>query len=212
MGDLDLTTLRSKYQITARFYDILDLPWELSFYRHMRPHLTKDLSGKVLEAGVGTGRNFFYYPDSVLVKGIDLSPEILIRANRRAKKAKGKIETLQADASQMPKILSGEYDWYFSTFMYCVLPDSRQSAAISEMVRVLKPSGRFRLIEMVYSKNPRLLWRQRLLSGFVEKIYGARFDRHTLKHVQDNPDLEITKTEFLKDDTYLLIEGYKKNI
>ena len=46
----ELLRLRAKYNITARFYEILDFPWELP-YRHGRPRLLEDVRGNVLEAG-----------------------------------------------------------------------------------------------------------------------------------------------------------------
>ncbi|MFQ5677566.1 MAG: hypothetical protein ACE5G1_16875, partial [bacterium] len=56
-------SLQAKYNITARFYDILDYPWERQ-YKRWRPGLVKDVRGRVLEAGVGTGRNLkYYHPD-----------------------------------------------------------------------------------------------------------------------------------------------------
>ena len=93
--------------------------------------------------------------------------------------------------------------------MFCVLPDPLQPLALAEMVRVLKPGGSFKILEMRYSKDPRLLRRQRLFAPFVEKVYGARFDRHTLEHMQADERIEIS-ARFLKADTYLLIEGAKK--
>jgi len=61
-------SLRAKYNITAMFYDILDYPWK-RIYRGWRPWLLGDLRGKVLEAGVGTGRNFQHYHKSVELTG-----------------------------------------------------------------------------------------------------------------------------------------------
>ena len=79
-------SLRAKYNITAIFYDILDYPWE-RVYREWRPRLLGDLRGKVLEAGVGTGRNFKHYHDSVELTGVDLSDVMLRKATKKAKKA-----------------------------------------------------------------------------------------------------------------------------
>jgi hypothetical protein len=58
--DEERRALQLKYDITAWFYDILDYPWERQ-YRNWRPQLVGDVRGKVLEAGVGTGRNLKYY-------------------------------------------------------------------------------------------------------------------------------------------------------
>ena len=36
---------------------------------------------------------------------------------------------------------------------------------------------------------------------------GEGFDRNTLEHVRNNPDLTVTGTRFVKHDTYLIIQG-----
>lgn len=49
-----------RYNVTAVFYDILDLHWERQ-YRKWRPELIGDIRGAVLKAGAGTGRNLRYW-------------------------------------------------------------------------------------------------------------------------------------------------------
>lgn len=197
-----------KYQFTSWFYDVLDYPWERQ-YRRWRPSLLEELRGSVLEAGVGTGRNLRHYHPDVCLTGIDLSPGMLSFARKRAEKAACDTTLLCRDATQLAHIPSDHYDWYISTFMYCVMPDHLQPLAIREMTRVLKPGGRFKILEIIYSKTHNLLRRQKLLAPFVEKVYGARFDRHTLEHLKENRLVRIAQTRFLKADTYLLIEGFK---
>lgn len=200
--------LLSKYSITAHFYDFLDYPWE-RVYRKWRPSLVGDLSGKVLEAGVGTGRNLEFYSSNADVLGIDLSPAMLRKAEKRRSKAKCSVSLLNEDATVMASIEANQFDWVVSTFMCCVMPDEIQTDAIEQFVRVLKPGGKFRLLEMVYSKDKAIRKKQERFSSFVEKVYGARFDRNTLRHLEKFSDLKVTKTSFLKDDTYLLIEGVR---
>jgi len=201
--------LRAKYNVTALFYDILDYPWE-RVYREWRPLLLGDLRGKVLEAGVGTGRNFRHYHESVELTGVDLSDVMLKKATRKAGKADCKIELIHDDASVMQHVASNQYDWIISTFLCCVMPDEFQPMALEQFSRVLKPGGRFRLLEMIYSKNRAIRRRQEFFSAFVEKVYGARFDRKTVQFIERSPDLEITAKRFLKDDVYLLVEGIRK--
>jgi len=202
-------SLRSKYNVTAMFYDILDYPWE-RIYREWRPVLLGDLRGKVLEAGVGTGRNFQHYHESIELTGVDLSEVMLRKAAKKANKANCKIELLHDDASVMRHVDSNQYDWVISTFLCCVMPDEFQPMALQQFSRVLKPGGKFRLLEMVYSKNSKIKRRQDLFASFVEKVYGARFDRKTLQYIEESTELEITSKRFLKDDVYLLIEGVRK--
>lgn len=209
MEEASTRLLARKYRVISWFYDILDYPWEQQ-YRHWRPLFLNDVDGTVLEAGVGTGRNLQYYPVKVHVTGIDLSPEMLMIAKGRARKAACSVTLLQQDALYLRDLPSDNFDWYIATFLYCVLPDALQPPALEGMVRVLKPGGRFKLLEIVYSKDAILRRRQEFLAPLVEKLYGARFDRHTLEYLRRNDHIEILSTQFLKSDTYLLIEGRKK--
>ena len=74
------------YNHIAWFYDILDLPFEYGRYKPLRRVLFDGLNGTLLDAGVGTGRDFPFYPDGSKVTGIDLSPAMLDRARRRREK------------------------------------------------------------------------------------------------------------------------------
>ncbi|MCW8931280.1 MAG: class I SAM-dependent methyltransferase [Gammaproteobacteria bacterium] len=204
-------SLRAKYNITALFYDLLDYPWE-RIYKKWRPLLLGDLRGKVLETGVGTGRNFKHYHSSVELTGIDLSDVMLKKASKKASLANCKIELLHEDASMMKHVKSNQYDWVISTFLCCVMPDEFQPMTLAQFSRVLKPGGKFKLLEMVYSKNKKIRKRQEFFTPFVEKVYGARFDRKTVQYLEESDELIITNKRFLKDDVYLLIEGIKKEV
>ena len=199
--------LQIKYDITAWFYDILDYPWERQ-YRHWRPQLIGDIHGEVLEAGVGTGRNLKYYNSDVNLTAIDLCDAMVVRAKKRGRSAVCTLDCLQEDATKMTSICSSSFDWIISGFLCCVLPYNLQILAIKQFERVLKPGGKFRLLEMVYSKIPKYRRRQDFFSRFVEKVYGARFDRNTLENLKKSSRLRITKTFFLKRDIYQVIEGY----
>jgi len=49
-----------RYERIAPLYDLLDLPFEFSRYRKIRHLLFQGLTGRVLDAGVGTGRNIAF--------------------------------------------------------------------------------------------------------------------------------------------------------
>ena len=202
--------LHKKYQITAWFYDFMDYYWERQ-YRVFRPQILSNVSGNVLEAGVGTGRNFCHYHPETNLTGIDLCSNMLKIANKRAREASCDISLLQNDATQLEDIPSNHYDWYVSFFMFCVMPDELQDSAINQIARVLRPDGKFLILEMIYSKDEKLLKRQKRFKRFVEKVYGARFDRQTLRRFEENEQLKVEKTFFVKADVYLMIEGIKGN-
>ena len=198
----------AKYNITGLFYDILDFPWERE-YRRWRPLMVGDLRGDILEAGVGTGHNLKHYHPTVQLTAMDVCPVMLRRAKKRAKKADCNINLIQEDACMMESIPSDSYDWILATFLCCVVPEDLQLLVLEQFTRVLKPGGQFRLLEMVYSKTPHIKKRQDLFTPFVEKVYGARFDRKTLDHVTNSERLRVLKTNYLKHDVYLLIDGIK---
>jgi ubiquinone/menaquinone biosynthesis C-methylase UbiE len=79
----DMLSNLERYQRIAPFYDLIDLPFEYGRYRRIRPLLFQGLSGRPLDAGVGTGRNFYFYPPGTEIVGIDVSPAMLARAERR---------------------------------------------------------------------------------------------------------------------------------
>jgi len=201
---------QDKYQITAWFYDILDFPWELK-YKKWRPSLVGDLRGKVLEAGVGTGHNLKHYHNDVNLTALDFSKAMLRRSMKRARNARCRVTFLQEDACSMKSIADSHFDWVVALFLCCVVPEELQHKVIGQIARVLKPGGRFRLLEMIHSKTPELKKRQDFFAPFVEKVYGARFDRKTLDHVKEAENLKITSTRFLLHDTYLLIEGRRED-
>ncbi len=87
-----MSSTLARYQRIAPLYDLLDLPFEHRRYRRIRPDLFQGLSGRVLDAGVGTGRNIPFYPPGAEVIGIDLSPAMLARAEQRRQALGGKIK------------------------------------------------------------------------------------------------------------------------
>src|SRR5262249_33683727 len=115
----------ARYQRIAPFYDILDLAFEYGRYRKIRPQLFAGLSGLILDAGVGTGRNFPFYPPGARIMGIDLSPAMLARAARRRPSSATEIELREMDVTRIDLP-----DWHFdaavATFLFCVLPDESQ--------------------------------------------------------------------------------------
>ena len=128
-----------RYQKIAPFYDLLDLPFERRRYRALRPLLFRGLSGRLLDAGVGTGRNFPFYPAGISVAvGIDLSPRMLARAERRRDLSPVPIELKQMDVTKL-HFASDTFDAAVATFLFCVLPDQLQVPALQELGRVVKP-------------------------------------------------------------------------
>jgi ubiquinone/menaquinone biosynthesis C-methylase UbiE len=192
MGTLDT------YQRIAPLYDLLDLPFEHGRYRAIRPLLFSGLSGRILDAGVGTGRNMPFYPPGATVVGIDLSPAMLARAERRRSKLGAKVELRGGDVTRLD-FPDGSFDAAVATFLFCVLPEAQQTAALAELGRVVKPGGEIRLLEYVRPTGALRQIVARLWEPWMRFAYGAGFDRRTEEHVP-KAGLEVVEARFVVDD------------
>jgi ubiquinone/menaquinone biosynthesis C-methylase UbiE len=192
-----------RYQRIAPFYDLLDLPFEHGRYRRIRPLLFAGLSGRILDAGVGTGRNFPFYPPGARVVGIDLSPAMLARAERRLTRTTATVELRQMDVTRLD-FPDGAFDAAVATFLFCVLPDELQEPALREMGRVVKEGGLIRLLEYTRPHGAVRRAVTRLWEPWVSWAYGASFDRRTEGHL-DAAGLQLVERQFVVDDLIKLL-------
>jgi ubiquinone/menaquinone biosynthesis C-methylase UbiE len=191
------------YQRIAPFYDLLDLPFEYGRYRHIRPHLFRGLSGRILDAGVGTGRNIAYYPADAEVVGIDLSYHMIARADRRADALGRKIELHQMDVTRLA-FPDSSYDAAVASFLFCVLPHELQAPALREIERVLEPGGTLRILEYVRPTGAYRAFVARLWEPWMAWAYGAGFDRRTEDHLAET-GFEVVESRFVVPDLIKLI-------
>ena len=184
--------------------DLLDLASEYGRYRRIRPQLWAGLSGHLLDAGVGTGRNIAYYPRGTEVTGIDLSPGMLARAEKRRAHDGRDVELLEMDVRETP-FADGHFDGIVSTFLFCVLDDAHQLPALKELARICRPGGEIRLLEYAYSAHPvRRFFMKVLWARLAYKLYGAKFDRNTEQYV-DAAGLKLIEQRFVFKDIIKLL-------
>ena len=200
---------RATYQRIARWYDLLDAPFERKRYQAIRPLLFAGLSGRVLDAGVGTGRNIPFYPQDGDMLGIDLSPAMLTRASRRRDEVGRDVALLEMDVMHT-SFEDNSFDAVVSTFLFCVLAPEHQLPALKELARICKPDGEIRLLEYSYSKNPMKRFIMRLWAPWVRFAYGAAFDRNTYLYLEE-AGFEETENYFLVDDIIRFIVARPKN-
>jgi len=198
-----VTSTFDRYQRIAPVYDLLDFPFEYGRYRKIRPLLFAGLSGLILDAGVRTGRNFPFYPRESKIVGIDLSPAMLARATRRRQSAVAEVELRQMDVTHLdfPDEL---FDAAVATFLFCVLPDELQVAALKEIGRVVKPGGSIRLLEYTRPRGWLRRATTRIWEPRISWAYGASFDRRTEEHIPE-AGLHLHETRFVVDDLIKMI-------
>jgi ubiquinone/menaquinone biosynthesis C-methylase UbiE len=194
---------KKTYERIARFYDFLDSPFENARYKPLRRILFDGLSGTLLDAGIGTGRNIPYYPQGCKVTGIDLSPAMLERARRRRDKLGATVDLREMNVMEMD-FADDSFDVVVSSFLFCVLDAEQQQPALEEIRRVCRPGGTIRIIEYAIPEKPFPRFIMKLWSPWVRFAYGAEFDRNTEQYL-DAAGLELVERKFLHRDIIKLL-------
>jgi ubiquinone/menaquinone biosynthesis C-methylase UbiE len=136
--------------------------------------------GRVLEVGVGTGRNLAHHPPQSEVTAIDISPKLLAKAARKARKKGRPVELGLMDAQRLA-FGDGSFDSAAATFVFCSVPDPL--VGLAEVRRVLKPGGRLLLLEHVRLRNRILGWLMDRLNPMFVRLSGANINRDTVGNV-----------------------------
>lgn len=135
----------------ARRYDSgIHVPERLLF-PDGRAWVAARVRGRILEIGIGTGLNLPLYPRDLEVVGIDISPHMVAQAKQRAAEVGIPADLREGDAQALP-FPDASFDTVVSTLSLCTVPDERR--AVAEAKRVLRPGGRFVILEHVRSPQP----------------------------------------------------------
>lgn len=134
----------------SNFYDdhilphATDLICGLPTFERGRANLMSEASGRVLEIGMGTGRNLPYYRPDKLTCLCGVDPGLHSKAERRAKAAGLDIKPMPLSAERIPAD-DHSFDCVVSTYTLCTIPDA--GMALNEVHRVLAPGGRLLFLE-----------------------------------------------------------------
>lgn len=135
---------KSRHDQIAATYDADFESYEWSKRIHkFRGVLLSYAEGKVLEIGVGTGRNWPYYPKECHIVGIDWSSEMLKESDKKASGLKHLI-LMQMDGRKV-KFPDDTFDTVVATFALSSCPDP--DLMLAEMVRVCRPRGKILLLD-----------------------------------------------------------------
>ena len=196
--DAQATALtRARYQRLSAIYDFMEgmaefryRPWREKLWAQVKglatsAGLVRRLSTaeglRVLEVGVGTGKNMPYWPKDVPMTAIDLTPGMLAAAERRAQRL-GLAADLRLGDVQALDFPDGGFDAALATFVFCSVPDP--VLGLRELKRVVKPGGQLLLLEHVRSAHPRLGALMDFVNPLVVRLMGANINRRTVENVR----------------------------
>ena len=173
---------RKRYNRIAFIYDLIEAPLEFLRLSAWREKLRSCITGSLaLEIGVGTGKNFSYYPSGVKISAIDFSHRMLSRASKKALKNNMKVNILGMDTQKLA-FPDNFFDTVFATFVFCSVTDPVMG--LKELRRVCKPDGRLVLLEHMRPGNPVLGLTFDLLNPLVVRFMGANINRTTIDNIR----------------------------
>jgi ubiquinone/menaquinone biosynthesis C-methylase UbiE len=166
----------------APSYDRMISLSERLFFAGGREWVCSRAEGRVLEIAAGTGRNLPYYRNGIELVGIELSPAMLAIAKQRATEQAREVDLRLGDAQRLD-FPDASFNSVVCTLALCTIPDDR--AAVAEAHRVLRPGGRFLLLEHVRSPDPVVRFVERLLEPLAIRFGGDHLTREPLDHLRD---------------------------
>lgn len=108
------------------------------------------LAGDVLEIGPGGGTNLAFYSAAVRWTGVEPNPYMHAYLKQKAEKL-GRELSLRHGSAERLEVEDSTYDAVVSTLVLCSVTDP--AMALSEILRVLKPGGRFVFVEHVAARH-----------------------------------------------------------
>lgn len=156
--------MEKAYARWAPIYDALCGPVFLNG-RRAAASAAREVGGRILEIGVGTGLSFDDYNRSMDITGIDMSEPMIARARQRLKSGRYPFvsELAVMDAHDL-RFADASFDCVVAQFVITLVEDPER--VLSECARVVRPGGQIILVNHLYS--------ERGLAAAVERALARR--------------------------------------
>lgn len=199
--------VRKRYNRFAPIYDAVEGFMEDSGASGWRELLWSKINGReLLELGVGTGRNFPFYPADVRITAVDFAEKMLDRAMKKAKKQGLSVKLELMDVQDMD-FKDNTFDCAVASFVFCSVPDPVRG--LKEIARVCKPEGKVVLLEHVLSNRRAIARFMNLLNPVAVALGGENINRRTEENVVKS-GLAIERVTDLAAGIVKIIEARKR--
>jgi phosphatidylethanolamine/phosphatidyl-N-methylethanolamine N-methyltransferase len=165
---MDVDSVRHAYRRWAPVYDFtFGLIAEAG-----RKHAVRIINrrkGRVLEVGVGTGLSLPFYGSHLAITGIDLSPEMLSKAQDKVGRKKlGNVVALHEMDAGALAFADESFDTVVAMHVMTVVPEPER--VMRELERVCAPGGEVILINHFSTEQGPRAWLERRLAPFADFI------------------------------------------
>lgn len=199
----DSATVQKRYNRIAPYFEVIEAVIEGLMLKSWRKKTWAFVEGQhILEVGVGTGKNFEYYPNDARITAIDFSQGMLKQAEQ--KKARKSTEVyLDLMDVQSLYYADNSFDTVIATFVFCSVPLPLRG--LKELYRVTRKGGKVILLEHTISSKPLLAAIMNIINPLIFRLVGANINRNTLKNIQSCPFSSIHIDERSGDIIKLII-------
>jgi phosphatidylethanolamine/phosphatidyl-N-methylethanolamine N-methyltransferase len=179
--------LRSGEQSSKRNFTVMDEATIKTAYRRWAPvydntfgrvaaegrkHAVEIINrgrGRVLEVGVGTGLSLPAYRRELEIVGIDLSPEMLVKARERvAQLGLANVRGLhEMDAGDL-KFPDASFDTVVAMYVMTVVPDPGK--VMRELSRVCRAGGEVMIVNHFSAEEGMRGWVERRMAPFADRL------------------------------------------
>lgn len=196
----DTNKTQKRFNRIAPFFNALEGFFEGWLFKSRRKVLWSKLNGEhILEVGVGTGKNFKYYPVGKHITALDFSREMLRQAKKKRRRDKIDVELVFMDVESLC-YADNSFDTIIASFVFCSVPHPVKG--LQELYRVCRPGGQVLLLEHVVSSNPVKAFIMKFFNPIISFITGANINRDTVKLVKacgfENVNIDPSSSDVVK--------------
>jgi ubiquinone/menaquinone biosynthesis C-methylase UbiE len=173
--------IKKRYNRISHVYDLMETPMEM-FASNWRKNITGEVYGRVLEVGVGTGKNISFYPSNVEIVAIDFSRAMLAKAKKKFEHNMDNVIFLQMDVQNLG-FEDNTFDCVLTSCVFCSVPVP--VLGLKEIRRICKPGGEIVMLEHVRSEKKLLGPLMDILNPLPLNLYGANINRDTIANIKE---------------------------
>jgi ubiquinone/menaquinone biosynthesis C-methylase UbiE len=183
-------TAQAIFNRVAPYYDLIEYLPEMIAFSKWRQIIWQHVEGeRILELGIGTGKNIPYFPDVSEIHGCDISWNMISMAKKKEGISLSKAYITVMNVEELG-YQDNTFDTVVGTFIICSV--DRPMETFEEIQRICKPGGKILFLENMRSKNKIVGILMDVVNFFTSRIKGANITRPTLDNIKKS-NLQITE-------------------